>query len=97
MNIHLHIDRLVLSGLDMPANSGGAIRIAVEREIARLLSAGGLASSLAGGTAVPSVRAPEINATGSPAQVGTAIGRAIYGGIGSSSASQPEKKPSSRR
>jgi hypothetical protein len=96
MNIRLHIDRLVLNGLDMPVNAGGAIRIAVERELARLLSGGGLASSLASGTAVPSVRAPEINATGTAAQVGTAIGRAIYGGIGSSSASQPEKAPSSR-
>lgn len=92
MNIHLHIDRLVLNGLDMPANSGDVIRIAVEREIARLLSARGLASSLESGTAVPSVRAPEINGMGSPAQVGTAIGRAVYGGIGSSSANQPEKR-----
>ncbi len=91
MNIRLHIDRLVLNGLDMPANSDGVIRIAVEHEIARLLSAGGLAPSLATGTAVPSVRAPEINGIGTPAQIGTAIARSVYGGIGSSSAIQPRK------
>lgn len=82
MNVRIHIDRLVIDGLEMSAGSGGALRIAVERELARLVSTGGIAPSLAGGIAVPSVRAPEIDGVGSPAVIGREIGRAVYGGIG---------------
>ena len=42
MSIHLHIERLVLEGLDARPGQGPAIRAAVERELARLLATQGL-------------------------------------------------------
>ena len=91
MNVRIHIDRLVIDGLDVPAGSGSTLRTAVERELARLVSTGGLASALTGGIAVPSVKAPEIDGVGTPANIGRAIGRAVYGGIGLPSTPQNGK------
>jgi len=82
MNIRLHIDRLVLEGLDVPSASRAALGAALEQELARLIAAGGLAPWLAGGTAVPSMDAPPIDAPGSPHQLGTAIAGALYAGMG---------------
>jgi hypothetical protein len=82
MKVHIHIDRLVLDGLDVPHASRAGLRAAVEQELTRLVAGGGLASELAGGVALPSVRAPQITAAGSPAQLGTSIAGAVYGGVG---------------
>jgi hypothetical protein len=82
MNVRLHIDRLVLEGLEVPYASRAALRAAVETELTRLIAGGGLSPALAGGIAVPSVRAPQINADGTPQQLGTSIAGAVYGGVG---------------
>jgi hypothetical protein len=82
MKVRLHIDRLVLEGLDMPYRSRAALRAAVEREIACLITDGGLAPTLARGGALPSLGVPQIEAAGTPAQLGAAIAGAVYGGLG---------------
>jgi len=83
MNIRLHIDRLVLEGLPVTRSQGPLVQAAVEAELSRLMSEGGLAQELASGGAVPSVPADGINlAGGSPANIGRQIARAVYGGIG---------------
>jgi len=83
MNIRLHIDRLVLEGLPVTRSQGPLVQAAVEAELSRLLSEGGLARELASGGAVPSLTADNIKlAKGGPAQVGRQIARAVYGGIG---------------
>ena len=84
MKVHLHIDRLVIEGLDVPHASRGALQAAVERELAQHIAQGGLARELAGGIAVPSIRAPQIATVASPkpAQLGGAIAAAVYGGVG---------------
>ncbi len=82
MNIHLHIDRLVLDGLDVPFGSRDVLRAAVEQELTHLISAGGLARSIAGGVALPSAGAPPIVATGAPAHLGRAIAGSVYGAVG---------------
>jgi hypothetical protein len=82
MSVRLHIDRLVLDGLDVPHRSRAALRIAMEREIARLVTEGGLSPTLVRGGALPSLVAPQIEAAGTPAQLGAAIAGAVYGGLG---------------
>lgn len=82
MTVRLHIDRLVLDGLDLPPGGHHALRAAVEGELARLIAAGGLAPALKDSLAVPSIDAPSIDAGGSPRQLGAAIAGAVYAGVG---------------
>jgi hypothetical protein len=84
MSIRLHIDRVVLEGIDVAAADRGQLHAALQSELTRLIGERGLAPELAGGIAVPSVRAPqiELGATSKPAQIGTAIAGAVAGGVG---------------
>jgi hypothetical protein len=81
--IKVHIERLVLDGLPVRRSQGPQVQAAVEAELSRLMSEGGLAPELASGGAVPSVRADGIKSIGgSPAQIGRQIAKAVYGGVG---------------
>ncbi len=84
MSIELHIERLVLDGIDIPPGHGERLRAAVSAELTRLLRDGGLASPvLRAGTVdrlrVPSVRLP---VPGTAADLGRFVGGAIYEGLG---------------
>jgi hypothetical protein len=76
MKVRLHIDRLVVEGLDVPHR--GKLQAAVEHELATLIVEQGLGAITS--IAVPSVRAPSIDVGG---ELGTNIAGAIYGAIGS--------------
>ncbi len=82
-DIYLHIDRLILDGIDLPAGQGAAVQAALAGELSRLLTEGGLAGSLAGGGAFDSVPAAGIHLgePASPAALGRQIARSVYGGI----------------
>ena len=84
MNIHLHIERLVLDGLPLEHGQGAHVQAAVEAELARLLTEGGVAEGWQTGGAVPEVRADPIHlgAGARPAEIGGQIARSVYGGIG---------------
>jgi len=85
MSIHVHIDSVVLEGIPiMPQHQGPVLQAALEQELARLLAADGLSSSLTAGGAVPSVAGGTIRLTGEshPADLGRQIAQAVYGGIG---------------
>lgn len=85
MNINLHIERLILDGLPPFSPSERAVvQAAIEAELGRLLSRGGLNQELQSGIALESVRAGslELRADATPKQVGQRIARSIYGGIG---------------
>ena len=84
MNVHVHIERLILDGISIAPGQRGLLHAAVEAELARLLAAGGLSPELLAGGATPSVPADGIRLTrgSSPAQLGSHIARAVYGGIG---------------
>jgi len=84
MKIQVDVERLVLDGIDLPAGQRPLLQSAVETELARLLTEGGLRPSLLAGGAMPSLR---INAmqwaeSSNPAQLGQQIARSVYGGIG---------------
>ena len=82
MKIDLHIDRLVLDGIDLDHAQRPHLQAAVEAELGRLLAEGGL-GALAGGGVVHSLKAGgfEISSDGNPAQLGRQIAGAVYGGI----------------
>ena len=84
MNVRLHIDRLVLDGIEIGPADRPRLQAAIEQELARLIGAGGISPELAGGVALPSVSAPQIALApdAKPAQLGASIAGAVYGGVG---------------
>lgn len=80
--IKVHIERLVLEGLPVGRSQGPLVQAAVQAELSRLLTEGGLGPELAAGGAVPSVPAESIRLGGSgPGEMGRQIARSVYGGI----------------
>jgi hypothetical protein len=86
MNIRLRIDRLVLDGLPVTGADGLRVKAAVEAELGRLLSQGGVSNDLAAGGALPRVAVPTVQFThgSSPSQFGTQIAQSVFSGIGKS-------------
>ena len=84
MRIRVNIERLVLDGLPVASVEGPSVRRAAERELARLLRAGGLKPEFLAGGAVPSLRIPggAVVKNRRPAHLGRQIARAVYGGLG---------------
>jgi hypothetical protein len=83
VNVSVHIDRLILDGIDLPHAQRLLLQAAVEGELARLLAAGGLAPGLEGGGTVPRIPGGTMQLTGDgdPAGLGRQIAQAVYGGI----------------
>ncbi|MFL6247270.1 MAG: hypothetical protein ACJ74H_14660 [Thermoanaerobaculia bacterium] len=84
MTIRLHIDRVVLDGVDLAPGSRRAFRQSLERELASRIAAEGIPGALASGIAVPSMSAPAIEvASGTAApKLGASIAASVYAGIG---------------
>ena len=83
MNIELHIERLILDGLQVEPRNRATLQAAVEAELTRLLTTGGLRPELLSGAAVQSIRGREIQVTNQmpAAQIGNQIAHAVAGGI----------------
>jgi hypothetical protein len=83
MKINLHIERLVLDGIELEPHQRAGLKAAVEAELAGLLQQNGIASGLQDGASLQAVRAGSISVgeQNEPAQLGRQIGQAIYGGI----------------
>ena len=85
MNINLHIEKLVLDGLDIGPGQDGKVKAAVEAELSRLLQEGGISSGLQGGGALSNIRVNhpvQISGNANPKALGAQIARSVYGGIG---------------
>lgn len=83
MNINLHIERLVLDGVNIAPGQRRLLQASVATELTRLLAAGGLAPGLAQGTALSNLPTNGIRITSdNPAQLGLQIAQSVYGGIG---------------
>jgi hypothetical protein len=80
MNVRLHIERLVIEGIDVPNRK--ALQAAVEGELGRLIGEGGLGAN--GLESERVVQAPMISVASNPhpANLGRAIAGAVYGGVG---------------
>lgn len=84
VNINVHIEQLVLDGIEMPMHQQPVLQAAVERELARLLADGRMAPGLLSGGALASVPggALQLARDGDPARLGRQIARAVQRGIG---------------
>lgn len=84
MNINLHIERLVLDGVNIAADQHHLLQARVTAELTRMLTEGGISSRLAQGTALPRMSTGGIQSTNgnSPALLGQQIAQSVYGGIG---------------
>ena len=83
-SINVRIERLIFDGLTIAPDQRRPLQAAVEAELARLLTEGGLPPGLQAGMAVPHVPAGAIQLTsdGNPTQLGQQIAQAVYRGIG---------------
>jgi hypothetical protein len=83
MNIHVHIEHLVLDGLPVAPGQGHLVRGAVEAELTHLLADGGLAPGLTSGGAWSSVSGGSIVLGGGdrPDHLGRQIAQAVHGGL----------------
>lgn len=83
MNINLHIERLVLDGVDVAPDQRDLLQSTVTSELKRMFTDGGLSSSLALGTALHSVSTSgiQLNEVNTPTQLGHQIAQSVYGGI----------------
>jgi hypothetical protein len=88
MNINLHIERLVLDGINIRPDQRHLLKASMEAELGRLLSKGAVSRELASGGAMPAISAKgfQLSASNgpgnSPAQLGRQIAHSVYGGIG---------------
>lgn len=83
MNINLHIERLVLDGVNIAPGQRHLLQAGVETELTRLLSKGGLTPAFIQGLALPRITVKAIQLTGNNAtQIGQRIAQSVYGGIG---------------
>lgn len=84
MNINLHIERLVLDGVNVAPGQRHLLQTSIAAELTRILAEGGLSSDLAQGTNLSRLSGSsiQINESGKPAQLGQQIAQSIYGGIG---------------
>lgn len=81
MKIVLHVDRIVLDGLDVAPGDAPRIRAAVERELARLFA--GTPTERFTGGATPRLSAPGIASVRgeTPEALGGRIAAAVHGGL----------------
>jgi hypothetical protein len=84
MNVNVHIERLILDGIDLPRRDRAALKASVSAELGRLLADGGLSPAVRAGGAVRSLPAGGIQlaAQSEPTHLGQQIARAVYGGLG---------------
>lgn len=82
--IRVHIERLILDGVELGPGDAPKLQAAVEGELARLVGERGLAPEMSGGGALASVRggAVQLGQADTPARLGRQVASAIHKGIG---------------
>jgi len=92
--IELHIDRLTLDGFTLTGAQSSILQVALERELSRLLSEGGLTKTFNAGFALAAT--PPLNAgispSASPSVIGRDLARTLYQGISSVSVREHRAK-----
>ncbi|MDI1292350.1 MAG: hypothetical protein PSV18_06355 [Methylobacter sp.] len=83
MNINLHIERLVLDGVNIAPGQRHLLQASVTMELTRLLMQNGLSPHLIEGLALSHLSASGLQMTGNnPTQMGQQIAQSVYRGIG---------------
>ena len=82
MDINLHIQRLVLDGVDIAPGQNDLLQASVTNELTQLFNSGGLASNLIGGSSLSGVATNSIQLSdGAPQSLGQQTALSVYGGI----------------
>lgn len=82
MNINLHIERLVLDGVNIAPGQRHLLQASVITELTQLLNNGGLANIFVESVALPRLSTNSIQLTDNkPKQLGQQIAQSVYGGI----------------
>lgn len=83
MDVNLHIERLVLDGITLSVRERAVLGTTLEVELTRLITTGGLPSSLSGGITVPSLPAATVQMSrdNNPALLGRQVAQTIYGSL----------------
>ncbi|MDF0515733.1 hypothetical protein P0R31_00550 [Bradyrhizobium yuanmingense] len=84
MNIRLHIERLVLDGLQLNGQDRAQLKASLEAELGRLLSESGINGGIGAGGALPRIDAAPIRVRrdATPAQIGSGIAQSMFSGMG---------------
>lgn len=83
MNINLHIQKLVLDGVDIASGQNDLLQASVTNELTQLFNGGGLASNLVAGVSLSGVTTNSIQISDkTPQSLGQQIAQSVYGGIG---------------
>ena len=83
IEFNLHIERLVLDGVDIASGQGDLLQASVMNELTQLFNSGGLSSNLVGGASLTGVATSSIQlSTGKPQSLGQQIAHSVYGSIG---------------
>lgn len=82
--IRVHIERLVLEGVEVSPGDSPQLRAAVQSELARLVAVRGLAPEVRGGGALASVRGGPVSLeqADTATKLGRQVASAIHEGIG---------------
>jgi hypothetical protein len=95
MNLHVHIERLILDGLPLTRDQGAGVQAAVEMELSRLLGTGPgeISPELRAGGAMPSVRAAALSLadTNCPTQIGHRIARTLANTLATETSQPPSR------
>ena len=80
MNINLHIEKLLLDGIDLPRRHQPRLQASIEAELARLLTDGGMPDAW---TPTLQLRAGDLQLgdTSNPEQLGVRIAESVYGSM----------------
>lgn len=83
MRINLHIDRLVVEGLDLTTADRRVLQAAIEKHLARQLAKGGIGKLAQAGGHFAALQAENIQVTqaAGPGELGRQVAGSIYGGI----------------
>ncbi len=83
MEFNLHIERVVVDGVDIGSGQSDLIQASVTNELTQLINSGGIASNLVGGPSLNRVDTNNIHLSGEkPQALGQKIAQSVYGGIG---------------
>ena len=83
MNINLHIDRLILEGVDIAPHQRHLLHASVTAELTRMFSNGSISPGFAAGLSVANISTGGVQLAGNnPTQIGQQIAQSVYGGIG---------------
>ena len=82
MNLHIHIERLILDGIDVPPGQRPLLQTTVETELTQLIMTSGLSAKLQSGGAYQEVQGRPIHLENTQAlTLGQQIAGAVHGGI----------------